>query len=332
MKGDIDRRLEEARAHTRAGRAREAEASFRAIIASQPENAAAHYGIGCTLDHRGDEYGAAHAYRLALECDPLHDQAYERLGRLHLAGQRPDLAAMVFVDWQRHRPGHPVAAHLLAALGHEPVPERASAGFVRSAFERFADEFDLVMDNIGYCGPMLLGMVLERELGPGGQAYEVLDAGCGTGLCAPELRPYARTLTGVDLSAPMLEQAGIRGQYDRLVESDLVDHLAMTPGVYDVIGCVETLIYFGALDALAANVRLALRPDGLFVFTTQPLDGEGAGGPDFRLDPSGRYSHREAHLADTLVAAGLRDVILSRAEIRTEGGEPVTALVGSARA
>ena len=332
MKGDTEHRLEEARAHTKAGRPREAEASYRAVIALQPGNAAAHYGIGRTLDHRGDEYGAAQAYRLALQHDPTHDHAYERLGQLHIAAERPDLAVMVFTDWQRYRPGHPVAAHLLAALGHDAVPAQASAGFVRAAFDRFAEEFELVMDSIGYCGPMLLGMVLERELGPGGQAFEVLDAGCGTGLCAPELRPYARTLTGVDLSAPMLEQAGIRGQYDRLVESDLVDHLAMTPGVYDVIGCVETLIYFGALGALAAKVSQALRPDGLFVFTTQPLDGEGTGGPDFRLDPTGRYSHREGHLADTLVTAGLRDVLLSRAEIRTEGGEPVTALVGSARA
>ena len=28
----------------------------------------------------------------------------------------------------------------------------------------------------------------------------MLDAGCGTGLCAPLLRPYASRLTGVDLS------------------------------------------------------------------------------------------------------------------------------------
>ena len=35
----------------------------------------------------------------------------------------------------------------------------------------------------------------------------VLDAGCGTGLCGPLLRPYAKRLVGVDLSSGMLERA-----------------------------------------------------------------------------------------------------------------------------
>ena len=93
MEGDIDHRLEQARAHARAGRAREAEAAYRAVIASEPGNADAHYGLGRNLDHRGDEYGAARAYRPALEHDPEHDHAYERLGRLHIAGERPDLGS-----------------------------------------------------------------------------------------------------------------------------------------------------------------------------------------------------------------------------------------------
>ena len=35
---------------------------------------------------------------------------------------------------------------------------------------------------------------------------DVLDLGCGTGLCGPLLRPYARALAGVDLSPQMLER------------------------------------------------------------------------------------------------------------------------------
>ena len=50
------------------------------------------------------------------------------------------------------------------------------------------------------------------------EALEVLDAGCGTGLAAPLLGPYARRLVGVDLSGAMLEQARALPQYDELVE------------------------------------------------------------------------------------------------------------------
>jgi len=39
------------------------------------------------------------------------------------------------------------------------------------------------------------------------QNKHVLDAGCGTGLCGPILRPYAAGLVGVDLSEGMLKVA-----------------------------------------------------------------------------------------------------------------------------
>ena len=242
---------------------------------------------------------------------------------------------MVFTDWRCVRPDNPVAAHFLAAFGREDVPERASDAFVTAQFNRFAEEFDVVMENIAYCGPMLLGAVLEREVGPGEPSRDVLDAGCGTGLCAAQLREYARTLTGVDLSGPMLDQARARGQYDALVESELTAYLAGARERFDVVACVETLSYFGALEALAAMVRQALRPGGLFVFTAEQLDDEGnqeeETGERFRLESTGRFSHRRAYLVEALEAGGLREVAVSSAEIRTEAGEPVVATIGSAR-
>ena len=36
------------------------------------------------------------------------------------------------------------------------------------------------------------------------RSLDVLDAGCGTGLCGPLVAPYARRLVGVDLSEAML--------------------------------------------------------------------------------------------------------------------------------
>ncbi|MCX4239251.1 class I SAM-dependent DNA methyltransferase [Paraliomyxa miuraensis] len=62
------------------------------------------------------------------------------------------------------------------------------------------------------------GLLERRDL-------DVLDAGCGTGLCAPLLRPLARTLVGVDLSGKMLDQARRRGGYDELIEAELTEML-----------------------------------------------------------------------------------------------------------
>jgi SAM-dependent methyltransferase len=53
---------------------------------------------------------------------------------------------------------------------------------------------------------------------------DVLDLGCGTGLLGARLRMLARSLTGVDLSANMIEQARRRNIYDRLVRADLISN------------------------------------------------------------------------------------------------------------
>ena len=58
----------------------------------------------------------------------------------------------------------------------------------------------------------------------------VLDAGCGTGLCAPLLRPHATHLTGCDISVPMLEKAKAKLGYDALLRSDLGAPVTLPPG------------------------------------------------------------------------------------------------------
>ena len=52
-----------------------------------------------------------------------------------------------------------------------------------------------------------------------------LELGCGPGQAGAELRRRVDHLTGVDLSPAMIEQAGRRGDYTRLVTADLMRFL-----------------------------------------------------------------------------------------------------------
>ena len=54
--------------------------------------------------------------------------------------------------------------------------------------------------------PELIAGTIAAAAGPGWRG-DVLDIGCGTGLCGPLLRPIAVSLCGVDLSAGMIEKA-----------------------------------------------------------------------------------------------------------------------------
>jgi len=106
------------------------------------------------------------------------------------------------------------AGMLAEAVSAAEIPARATDDYIRNLFAPFASAFDGVLAKLNYRVPGLLAALRARF--PTDRPLDVADAGCGTGLCAPALRPLARRLVGVDLSPEMLEKARARGLYDAL--------------------------------------------------------------------------------------------------------------------
>jgi len=157
---------------------------------------------------------------------------------------------------------------------------------------------------------------------------DVLDAGCGTGLCAPLIRPWARRLTGVDLSGGMVEKARLRGGYDTLAVAELTAYLEGQPAAYDVVLSADTLVYFGDLLPVLHASRAALRPGGWLAFTLEALDGEL---DRSELSSSGRYRHSRSYVERALLQTGFGDVRIVQDTLRKEAGEPVHGWVVLAR-
>ena len=118
---------------------------------------------------------------------------------------------------------------MLAACTGRDVPARASDGFVEGTFDSFAASFESKLAKLSYRAPALVAAMLEDAGLEPAKSLDVLDAGCGTGLCGPLVAPYARRLTGVDLSAGMLAQAREKNVYDELVKSELTAYLRDSP-------------------------------------------------------------------------------------------------------
>ena len=156
----------------------------------------------------------------------------------------------------------------------------------------------------------------------------MLDLGCGTGWCGREVKPWARTLTGVDLSDGMLGYARRSGVYDRMHRAELTAFLEKARGRWDVITIADTLCYFGALEPVfqAATPRLSAK--GVLVFTVEAMPDDSIGG--HALQHHGRYCHAEAYVRETLLAAGLTVVALRRETLRLELGAEVAGLVVAA--
>jgi len=157
------------------------------------------------------------------------------------------------------------------------------------------------------------------------KCLDVLDAGCGTGLCGPLVAPYARHLIGVDLSEGMLVHAKEKNVYHALVKAELTDYLRDNSEAFDLIVAADTLVYFGDLEGVLVAAARALRPNGLLVFTLEHAEG-GEADVDYRLELHGRYSHAGAYVERVLACAGLQPEI-AHAELRMESGTPVAGLV-----
>lgn len=308
------------------GDAEPAERSFHRALAMRPDYAEAFNNLANLLREQDRLGESAAAYRRALALRPDWDEAHDNLSGalylLHEAGRTEEAARFARL-WLRDHPDHPLARHIGAAIAGLSTEARASDAYVRQVFDLFAGEFESKLAELGYRAPALLAEALAS-----GKAADaslaVLDAGCGTGLCAPLLRPFARRLVGVDLSPGMLERARARGLYDDVEEAELGAFLAGQPGAFDLIVAADVLCYFGALDAILARATAALRPGGRLAFTVERL---AAAAEPHRVSPHGRYAHAEAHVRGALEAAGLTVLSLSRDTLRFESGAAVEGVV-----
>ncbi|PAY21394.1 hypothetical protein CKO51_00715 [Rhodopirellula sp. SM50] len=306
----------------------EAIASFEAAIELQPRHADAHQNLGNALKAGGRQEEALVAFRKAVEIDPHRSTSHVSLGRALYAFGRIDEAIIVYRQWLAIAPDNPIAKHMLAACEGNEVPDRCSEAFVRESFDAFASSFDEVLGRLDYRAPAQIADALSDVATPQGN-MQVLDAGCGTGLCGEDLRSYAKRLVGIDLSPEMMIKAGARGVYDELIEADLVEYLSEHADQYDLIVSCDTLIYFGALEAAIGAAAKALRPGGMLLFTVESLsDADDV--PPYQLHPHGRYSHRQDYLANCINGASLDVRAIEPVTLRLELKRPVRGFVVTA--
>ena len=308
----------------------EAEAAYRRAIAIDPANADAHTNLGRLLNAQGRNEEALAIFCEALVLDPKHVKARHALGMAYQILGRIEQAVQVYRDWLADEPGNPEALHHLAACTGVGVPDRAPDDYVQKVFDGFANSFDAKLAQLDYRAPELIAQAVAPLAGEPRRALVVLDAGCGTGLCGPLLAPYARRLDGVDLSPQMLAKARLRQVYDELACAELTAFIeGAAPASYDLIVSADTLCYFGDLRAVARAAARALARGGWLVFTVETATSAGDAG--FRLNPHGRYSHREAYLREVLAAAGLEIGGFEPVQLRTENVKPVEGWVVSCR-
>ena len=282
--------------------------------------------LGSAYAGAGHDELAVAAMQAAIKLDTTSTIPLERLAKHHIVARRPREAIGLLRRVLRRDPANEHAQFLLAGLARgdgesRPPPHAPPPALIADLFDAYAAKFDEhLVDKLQYSAPRALAAMVAALAPPDG-SWRVVDLGCGTGLAGVELRPFARTLIGADLSPRMIARARQRGIYDALHVEDIAATLAREHDL-DLIVAADVFIYVGVLDGVFAACATALRPGGLLAFSI-----ERAGEGDVVLDATLRYSHSDDYVRRLASAHGLAVVRAEVATLRVEEERPVEGLL-----
>ncbi len=144
------------------------------------------------------------------------------------------------------------------------VPHTAlDADDVRAAYRRWAGVYDVTFGGVSMWGRK--AAVREANQLPG---TNVLEIGVGTGLALPLYRPEKR-ITGIDLSADMLEHARVRAaklaNVEALLEMD-AEATTFAAGTFDIAVGMFVASVVPHPRRLLGELRRIVRPGGYILF------------------------------------------------------------------
>lgn len=338
--------------YSEAGQYAAAEQQFLGSLALVPGRASTLTNLGVVRFRQGRHADAVEPLQEATQADPASVDAWAHLamaqaelGKLESAlqaveralalapqyGQGWGLKGNLLKDLGRPQDAIPayeqalalgfmpeLQRYYLAGLRGDAAPEAPPPDYVRLLFDGYAGDFDQhLVQVLQYRAPQILAAGLPRR------SYErTLDLGCGTGLCAPLLRPVSGWLEGIDISENMVRQARARGLYDEVHQGDLVAFLEQTERRYELLVAADVFIYVGALEKAFAAAARVLRPGGDFCFSVEAADEQ----TDWRLLGSLRYAHSERYIRMLASRSGFALRATARHPLRTDQGKPIEGL------
>ena len=313
------------------GQLDDAVANYNRALEIKPDFAEVHSNIGNALQELGQLVEAAAHCRLALEIKPDFAEAHNNLGSiLHRQGLLEEAIAhfeQALVLAPKYEDAKFSLCHSLysfSLVNRDKAKQLASRArelfrddqiilrgisgilgqtnisqdeilYTRELFNRFAAKFESTLNSLKYNTPKDIADELNLDSAGTDKALDILDAGCGTGLCGAYLKPAARTLVGVDLSAEMLRLAREKHIYDSLYEDDIISFMQKNKASFDLIVSADVLIYIGDIQYLVESIFVALRQNGVIAISTECMESNEFS-DTFALQPSGRYQHSIKYL------------------------------------
>jgi predicted TPR repeat methyltransferase len=292
-------------------------ASFTRALSINPAIAQAHYSLGLIHLLKGRTNEAEQSFRNVLALSPGHAHATMQLATLLRHENKIDEAAEVYRAVLRIDPSNTSARFYLDSLVQKDSLDRVPA---EVALAIYADESvgrnleASLRSHLHYQTPAILQATLQEVHGAERNVLDILDLGCGSGLFGALLKPRAKRLVGVDLSAAMLKECQRKGIYDELHAQDIVDYLTEATCSFDLIVAMDVFCFFGNLRELIQMCAMILRPGGMLAFSVE----KNTDNQPWQFHPSRQFLHSAVHLLEASAAAGLHEVRVTESVLRRE--------------
>jgi len=308
-------------AYREIGKPDDAIASFQAAVKFAPQMPEAWNNLGVAQDERNLTENALSSYGKSIEIHPGYASPHLNLGISLQKSERFKEAQEHYNKVLEIQPDNRVARFMLQSIGGDETPDAAPVEHVRDIFDQCAENFETILvEKLAYKTPELLFNLVRPYLT---QKMTILDLGCGTGLGAQLYQPFAKSLTGVDVSSKMLKKAYEKKIYNRLEVFDILQEWVF-PEKFDLIYSSDVFVYFGNLDTIIRSASSYLVKGGKIAFSVEKLKDSSL---NYKLSPSGRYAHSQEYIQACLNRHGLQLTEIKKADVRNQSGNPVKGLL-----
>jgi predicted TPR repeat methyltransferase len=303
--------------------------AYASAIQMNPEDTQALFNLGVLAHKVGEAERAIDYYQRLLAIEPMHSDAHINIGAIYWQLRQRDEAIAHYEAAKQLRPDDALIEHALAVVRGDPAATRMPDAYARALFDEYADIYDEhLLQALQYQVPTHLTQLLARlGLTPSAD-WQALDLGCGTGLCAEVIKPFAKHLAGLDLSSNMLAKAKQKALYDELIEAEAYAYLANQREVYDLVLAADMFVYIGELQPLLSRIYTALKPGAWLIFT---IETGGTGEALYTIQASGRYCHDSIALLQVGQQLGFEAVATANVVLRQNAGQPVYGMLAAWR-
>ncbi len=303
----------------------QAEQQLKKALALGNGNADLFIVLGNLHQRKHEHDKAIEVYQKALTLSPNTAQIYFNIGCSYLELENYQYAQEYLRKTVELNQGIPEAKHLLAVAEGKNPEDRADNEHLTYLFDDYAERYDESQKMLQYSVPRLISNTIKSTIVRFGNSnkLDILDLGCGTGLCAPYIQDICNSLTGVDLSPEMTRAAEKLNIYNELIVGDMNEFMSSKYSYFDIIFAADVFVYIGKLTTEFESAWAALKDNGFFIFSVQVNDDV----DDFELTKRGRYNHARAYISSLTKQYGFVEISHEEIISRVELGVPVNSRI-----